>query len=368
MASQKHVYVLIPNLNIGGAERVIATLLRHIDRSKFHCSLVVVGNSSGALSPMLPKDLPIIALNKTRVLFSVVALINLLWRSRPDLVFSNLSHLNLVLAVSRVLMPRSIKFMARESSVVSLNIQQYRAKLVWRFLYKSFYRRLDMVVCQTITMQDDIIKQFSVPAGQTTIIRNPVDHKNISFLAKQGMEKLSVQPNKSRFRFVFVGGLRREKRVDRLLRAIALVPPDRASVDIVGDGPERPMLVQLCKDLRLAAQVRFIGFQANPYSWIKAADALLLTSDYDAAPNVVLEALALGTPVISTPANGGVCEMLSDQRACVVARASTSESFAEAIFSWLNLREKLPSKQAVVGHSVDRITQQYEAQFLGLIE
>ena len=98
-----------------------------------------------------------------------------------------------------------------ESSVVSLNIQQYRAKLVWRFLYKSFYRRLDMVVCQTITMQDDIIKQFSVPAGQTTIIRNPVDHKNISFLAKQGMEKLSVQPNKSRFRFVFVGGLRREK-------------------------------------------------------------------------------------------------------------------------------------------------------------
>ena len=367
LSSRKQLYVLIPNLNMGGAERVVVTFLRHIDRSKFDCCLVVLGDGEGAMATILPPDLRVIALNRTRVSFSVPALVDLLWRSQPELVFSNLSHLNLILAMTRFLMPRTIKFIARESSVVSINMKQYRAQSLWRFLYNFFYHRLDMVICQTAIMQNDIVTNFSVPIEKTVIIQNPVDVENIRIMAKEGMANVIAQPSATRFRFVFVGGLRPEKRVDRLLRAFALIPPDEAGLDIVGDGPERQILHQLCDDLGLAARTRFVGFQANPYGWIKAADALLLTSDYEGAPNVVLEALALGTPVISTPASGGVREILLGQPGCVIANASTSESFAKAVNCWLNLRDKVTSEQAVEGHSVARITRQYEDQFLGLL-
>ena len=175
-----------------------------------------------------------------------------------------------------------------------------------------------------------------------------------------------MRPRKTQFKFVFVGGLRPEKCVDRLLQAFALIPTGTASLDIIGDGAERQMLQQLCASLALSDYVGFVGFQSNPYCWMKAADALLLTSDYEGAPNVVLEALALQTPVISTPAIGGVCEMLSGQPGCVVARELTHESFAAAIFEWLKMSGKETSKAAVNNYAAAKVTFRYEDTFLGL--
>ena len=127
------------------------------------------------------------------------------------------------------------------------------------------------------------------------------------------------------------------------------------------------MLHHLCNDLALSECVRFVGFQPNPYGWIDAADALLLTSDFEGAPNVALEALALETPVISTPASGTICEMLADQPGCVISQESTADSFAEAITDWLKLKNKATSKQLVRNQNVAQITRRYEKQFLGLL-
>ena len=364
--SQKQLYVLLPNLNLGGSERVAVTLLRYFDRKKFDCCLVVLGKAEGALAAYLPPDIRVISLNKSRVLLAIPLLVSLLWRAKPDLVFTNLSHLNLVMAMVRFFLPNKIKIIARESSVVSVNMKQYRTQSLWRFLYKTFYRRLDRIICQSTVMQQDLIDNFYVPPEKAVIIHNPVDVKHIKSLSKKGMAHVTVRPRKTQFKFVFVGGLRPEKCVDRLLRAFALIPIGTASLDIVGDGTERQMLQQLCANLMLSDYVRFVGFQSNPYGWMKAADAVLLTSDYEGAPNVVLEALALQTPVISTPAIGGVCEMLSIQPGCVVARELTHESFAAAIFEWLEMSGKETSKAAVSNYAAAKVAFRYEDTFLGL--
>ena len=125
------------------------------------------------------------------------------------------------------------------------------------------------------------------------------------------------------------------------------------------------MLNHLCNELALTDRVRFVGFQSNLYGWMKTADALLLTSDYEGAPNVVLEALALETPVISAPAIGGVREMLDGQPGCMVAETSIFDSFAKAMIDWLNLENKATSKRALSNYAVARIARHYEDQFLG---
>ena len=334
--NQKQLFVVMPNLNLGGAERVAVTLLRHIDRSKFDCCLVVLGDDTGVLTKDLPRDIRIIFLYRERVLFAVPLLIRLLWRVRPDLVFSNLSHLNLILAMVRFSLPRSIKFIARESNVVSINLTQYWAHTLWSLLYKIFYRRLDQIVCQSIVMQNDLIENFSVPVKKTVVIPNPVDVNTIKALAKKGGANVFPRKVTAAFRFVFVGELRPQKRGDRLLKALAIIPKGLVSLDIVGDGVDREFLHHLCNDLALSDCVCFVGFQPNPYGWIDAADALLLTSDFEGSPNVALEALALETPVISTPASGTVSEMLADQPGCLISQESTAESLQKLSLTGLN--------------------------------
>ena len=218
-----------------------------------------------------------------------------------------------------------------------------------------------------MVMQNDLIENFCVPVEKTVVILNPVDVNAIKTLAKKGKAKVIPQRGTESFRFVFVGDLRPQKRVDRLLKAFAIIPKGLASLDIIGDGVERQMLHNLCNDLALSDRVRFVGFQPNPYGWIDAADALLLTSDFEGAPNVALEALALETPVISTPASGTICEMLADQPGCVISQESTADSFAEAITDWLKLKNKATSKQLVRNQNVAQITRRYEKQFLGLL-
>ena len=107
---KKQLYVLLPNLNLGGAERVVVTLLRYFDRMKFDCYLVVLGRDDGALAAYLPSDMQVISLNKPRVLSATPALV-CLCGVRPDWIFTNLSHLNLVLAMVRLLLPKSSKLL-----------------------------------------------------------------------------------------------------------------------------------------------------------------------------------------------------------------------------------------------------------------
>ena len=184
--SQKQLYVLLPNLNLGGAERVVVTLLQYFDRKKFDCCLVVLGKANGALAAHLPPDIRVISLNKSKVLLAIPLFVQLLWRAKPDLVFTNLSHLNLVMAMVRFFLPSKIKIIARESNVVSINVRQYQAHAIWSFFYKIFYRRLDKIVCQSMVMQNDLIENFCVPVEKTVVILNPVDVNAIKDFGKKG--------------------------------------------------------------------------------------------------------------------------------------------------------------------------------------
>ena len=165
----------------------------------------------------------------------------------------------------------------------------------------------------------------------------------------------------------FVGGLRPEKCFDRLLPAFAFMPTGTASPDITGDGIERQMLQQLRANLALPGYVRFVGFWSNVYGWMQSSDALLVTSDYEGAPNVILGALTLQTPFISTPAIGGVCEVLSGQPRCVTAHELTHQVVSTAIFDWLEMSGKQTQMSAVSNYGAAKVEFRYEDTFLGLL-
>ena len=90
---KKTLFILLPNLEPGGAEHIVITLLRYFDSAVFEITLIVLDSAKGSLRAKVPSDVKLLALNKKRVRTALPELLTLLREKKPDIVFSNLSHL-----------------------------------------------------------------------------------------------------------------------------------------------------------------------------------------------------------------------------------------------------------------------------------
>src|SRR5262249_61888338 len=100
-----------------------------------------------------------------------------------------------------------------------------------------------------------------------------------------------------------------------LVRALALLRPDRPwRLALVGDGPERPALEALVREVGLARRITFTGFVDDPFAWMMRARLAVCSSVYEGLGNAIIEALACGTAVVSTDCPYGPREILDDGR------------------------------------------------------
>ncbi len=354
------VCLLSLNLEVGGAERVGLNILKHLDRKRFEVDLIVIGNDEGVLRKDVPTDIDVTFLAKKNARKALISIRRTLTSKRPDILFVNLSHLNLLIAMFRWLLPANIIVVARETNLISMNNLDYRFPKIWGVLYRLFYNRVDHVICQTETMRTDLVKHFGMPYGKTSVISNPTDVQKIRELSKLTSSKIW---KRQKIHFVAVGSLHVRKNFSGLLTAIHFCENKNFSLDIIGDGPERFDLQAQIKKQKLSNRVRLLGFLVNPYPEIAAADALVLTSKYEGLPNVVLEALALQTPVIATPAGGVCCEILADQHSCIVSQNSTESSIAQAIDEWILKGGGKVSADAARQYDAATIAKKYEKLF-----
>jgi len=333
--SKRNVLFLLPSLGLGGAERVVVTLLRHLNRNRFHLSLVLVNKNVPVLLSEVPEDVEVIKLNCIRVFYAIPKLVWLIWRHRPDVVFSGLSHLNIFLAIIRPLLSNKTYYVARESSIISEVVKMYQCPWLWIWAYRHFYWRYDKMICQSSVMRDDLVNNFSYPADKITVINNPVDVRHIRSLAREkintGLIKNDDATCNHGMNLVAVGRMSSEKKYDLIIKAIALIENKQIRLTLVGDGPLRQDLEKLAKVCGVASQIRFVGYQVNPYPFIDQADALVLSSKFEGFPNVVLEALACGTPIIATPAIGGLREIIEGVPGCIITNEVSAISLSKAI-------------------------------------
>ena len=157
--ARRSILFILPTLAAGGAERVVVTLLRRLDRSRFRLALAVVSLKRAAFLDEVPKDVELINLGGRRVLATLPAIVRLIRNRRPDVVFSTLGHLNLALASIRPMLPNDVRYVAREASIVSENIRDELFPWLWAFAFRRVYRRFDAVICQSKWMRDDLVEQ-----------------------------------------------------------------------------------------------------------------------------------------------------------------------------------------------------------------
>jgi len=318
---------------------------------------------NAVLREEIPSDVSFIDLGVTRVRYALPRIIAMVWRIRPDVVFSTLGHLNVALAMVRFLLPRKVWTVARETTVISCSLRLQQHRVMWETLYRRFYCNHDEVICQSRYMRDDLVRNFRFPASKSRIIHNPVDVDYIRALAMQSPTSPPIESHA--VNFVAAGRLDPEKGFDLLIEALAVLNRTSVHLTLLGEGPLEGDLKRRAAQRGLGDRIHFVGFQANPFSWFARSDALVLSSRYEGFPNVVLESLACGTPVIAVPAPGGTREILDGVEGCVVAGEVSAPALAEAIERWMRSSRRRVSTAAVEPYRVERIVREYESALSG---
>ena len=351
--------LLAPSMRGGGAERVLSLIARMIDRDSFDVRLVLM-QKTGTFLAELPEDLTVHDLGATRARYALPALVRALRLRKPDVVLSTLGYLNLLVAIARPFLPKRTRIVARESNTVTQkNADEAHPRLLNR-LYRRYYRRFDRVVCQSRAMAVDLTERYRVPVDATTVIYNPVDAARVRAGAELSNDAAAharaaadghapagrtssttaggpTRPDSRTLRLLAVGRLVPQKGFDLLLEALAGISRN-VELTIAGEGPQRDELQELASRLPVGKTVHFAGFSDNPWALMVQSDVLVLSSRYEGLPNAVLEAGALGLPVIACDCPGGAREIVHDGENGLLIPCGDTGALARAIERFEPLR------------------------------
>lgn len=364
------VMFVIPSLAGGGAERVAALLLKHLDRDRFQPSLVLFEDRCDYA---VREGVPITCLNKK----SYYDLPRLIWRlarsyekERPNVVLGFMNYANLIAILARKLSRTKPRLLLSEHNYASINLRHIHRSRPIMWAIPRLYPQSDGVICVSKGIADDLVANFGVPREKATVVYNPVDIDFISSAANEDVDHPWFA-HKERPIVIAVGRLIVQKGFPHLLRAFAQVTTKfPCRLIILGDGSERGALEALARELDIEQDVDFLGFQRRTFGLVGHSDIFVLSSLWEGFPVAVLEAAACGIPVIATRCPSGPEEIISDGVNGLLVPVADETAMAEAILRLINDKE-LATKLAQAGRkraedfAVKKIVQEYEAAFLG---
>lgn len=368
MGDQPKLLFVLPSVGGGGAERAALDLMRSMDRRKFRLTLVLFTHV-GSFRQQLPEDVRTYDL-RGRQSYDI----RLIWRlakvmrsEAPDIVFSVLRYANLITLLALRLSASSARVVVNEQNLPSAEFALFGGGRVKGWFLERLYPQADCVTAISAGIAQELAKMHRIPERMIQVIPNPVDLARIRALAAEKLEHPWFRLGQPVL--VAAGRLHPQKGFSYLIRAFATV---RRAVPcklfILGEGPLRSELEGLITSLGLGDDVGLPGFQENPYNYMSRGTAFVLSSLYEGFGNVLVEALALGTPVIATRCPVGPEEILQNEVTGILVPPADEGALAQAILRVLGdseLRQRLSSNgpTRAAEFAVERIIAQYEALF-----
>jgi len=299
---------VITNLAGGGAERAVLNIAGALAAKGHDVHLLLLER---VMAYTVPAGISVHVLDRLSKGFFGKRLAALrlrrLWRRLSDpqpfhLVISALPFANEIAILARL--PR---LWCRVDDSLSVEIELLRAKNPPKADRRlARYRRL-YGACPLIAVSQGVVDDLRVALGlgqaRIECIYNPFD---LAAIGARASEPLSLPQSPY---VIHVGRFAKQKRHDVLLDAWAQVDAPHRLVLLTHDAPD---LIDMIATRGLAPRVVVAGFQSNPYAWVAGADLLVLSSDHEGLPSVIIEALAVGTPVVSTDCRSGPREILGD--------------------------------------------------------
>ena len=364
------ILLFIEELVGGGAEKVLQNLANNMDQSQFDITVQSVWPYQGekVLAPGIRyKSLYPVRNRITEYIYRLEAAAGLTYllhmKDNYDIECAFLEH-----GPTKILASSTNK-KARKYAWVHCDLSRALAGYVHNspaaFAAKTYkwYQKYDCVICVSKTVKDSFDRIFN-SAFRSEVLYNVVDDTLIRHKADALIPSLA----KRRLTMLAVGTMYPPKNYPRLLRAHEKLLQAGIEHDlwILGDGVERPEIEQFIQDHDLTESVTLFGFQNNPYPYMKAADLIVCSSNYEGFSTVITESIILGKPVVTTECSG-MKEILGENEYGLITENS-DESFFEGVLQFLTdetLRAHYAAKAAERGtdFSMQKLVSQVEQFF-----
>ena len=354
------VALFVPTLHYGGVERVMLHLAQGLVDAGNQVE-IVAANSEGEFRERVPKYIPVIDLGAKRVISSFPALLRYLRSRKPDALIAAMAHCNAVALLARKLGRTATRIIATEhSSLTEITGASRRARVrVMPWIARRLYPSADEIVAVSQGVADDLKLHLRSRVDRIRVIYNPVITPELLELGNAPLDDEWFRPGQPPV-ILGVGRLEPEKDFVTLLRAFALVRNRRtARLLILGEGSQRPAIEAAAEQLGIESDVRLPGFCSNPYPFMRRSALLALTSRWEAFGLVLVEALALGTPVVSTDCPSGPREVLSDGRLGTLVPVGDVSALADALEKALAARREPASADSLRAFTIENAIRQY---------
>ena len=305
---KKNILFIIHDISNAGIERVCLDILNGVNKEKYGL-FVLLYQSKGqnTFDVNLPenityfkRDIRTVRNKICRIIYLFYQIVRSIKKSNAKLIVSFIPFTNSIIFIIHSFM--CYEHIATQHNLLSRDISLLKGKasiykaLLWKFIYK----RLQYLITVSNSIKKDLISNFGVKENKVKVIYNGVDLERINQSIKN---KLDISIDKY---IVYVGRIEYQKSVDTLIQAFSIVRKSLNDLNLIVMG-EGSLLVEIKKkveNIGCMQTIHFIGFQSNPYIYIKNALCLVLPSLFEGFGCVITEAMACGTPVIATNIEG----------------------------------------------------------------
>lgn len=359
---KKSVTLLISSLGGGGAERVCATIASALAQRGWNVTLLTLNAKKMTLASDLNERVKLKNLGVDKARSAIFPLVRYLKQFDVERLVVFSYELTPIAAIARYFMRRPPVLIARNINSITRKLATEKSlwlKSVVLPLVGFFYTRVDLIINQCEAMRADLLTYKPSLESNSAFIYNPVNEG----IRKQGEAMLSNNVPRENY-ILCVGRLVEQKSLHYAISAFAQVVKNHPSLrlKIIGTGPLEAALKDLAVQLDVMDNVDFEGFKSNVADYYAKAQLTLLSSTYEGFPNVLLESLALGTPVVSFDCKSGPKEIISSSDAGELVKQGDVAELATSILKQLN--KNVPRSRVIRTirpFTIDKVISQWEA-------
>jgi glycosyltransferase involved in cell wall biosynthesis len=348
--------VFVATSGHSGVDRVIGNLVRQLDDWGVRVDLLRIRNHGPDLGTEALRHVRAVDLGAAHVSSSLPALVRYLRQERPRAMLTDKDRVNRTAILARKLSGVSCRLAVRVGTTVSANLASRSALERWRqrTSIRRLYPMADCVLVPSAGVAEDMAAYTGIDRRHVRVIRSPIVTPELLSRARAPVDHPWLEEKQVPV-VLGVGELGHRKDFETLVRAFALVRRERpCRLVVLGRGRRRDSLLALAAELGVADDVALPGFDPNPYAYMARADLFVLSSRWEGMPVVLIEALAVRTPVVSTDCPSGPREILAGSRLGALVPVGGVEPMARAMTQWLDAEtQEQDFRRAIADYRVE---------------
>lgn len=310
--SKKKIVLLSSSLAGGGSESVCVSIANSFADKGWQVDLVVLNLKNETYLNRLSKNINLVVLNVNHARYCFLPLLKYIYKENPKIALVFNYELSAILVMLRLSLKLKIKIISRNNNTMSIKLEEFDDLNFWsrnivKPLIKYFYKKIDHVVNQCHDMQKDLIALYPELNKNSSVIFNPLPAHIQEYATNHDLSLIKKENY-----LLCVGRLEKQKSFHYIIEAFAGIVNKfpKLRLKIVGKGNLEKELKQKAFEYSVEDKVDFEGFQKNIIPYYLYAKATVLTSIYEGYPNVLIESIAMNTPVVAFDCVSGPNEII----------------------------------------------------------